>query len=112
MDTNKIISNLTGALGSVPAIVLSIGLIIIWLVSGPIFHFNDVWQLTINTVTTIITFCMVFVIQNSQNRDGRAMQTKLDAILVLLNETDKELLDIEDLTEKEIKLKDREIIDQ
>jgi low affinity Fe/Cu permease len=74
----RVISQVTGWLGSLPAIVLSVLLIVVWGLTGPVFHFSDTWQLIINTSTTIITFNMVFVIQNTQNRDGRAMQAKLD----------------------------------
>ena len=75
----RIIGEVTGWLGSFPAIVGSVVLILIWALTGPIAGFSDTWQLVINTGTTIITFNMVFVIQNTQNRDGRAMQAKLDA---------------------------------
>jgi low affinity Fe/Cu permease len=78
----RAIGNITGALGSFPAIMLSIGLVVAWLVGGFFVRqqfSNNTYQLLINTGTTIITFWMVFIIQNTQNRDGRAMQTKLDA---------------------------------
>ena len=75
----RAIGFVTGWLGSFPAILGSVVLILVWMLSGPIFHFSDTWQLIINTSTTIITFNMVFVIQNTQNRDGRAIQAKLDA---------------------------------
>jgi low affinity Fe/Cu permease len=78
----RAIGNITGALGSFPAILLSIGLVVAWFIGGFFVseHFaNNTYQLLINTGTTIITFWMVFVIQNTQNRDGRAMQAKLDA---------------------------------
>lgn len=73
------IGQITGWLGSFPAILGSVLLIVVWGLTGPIFEFSDTWQLIINTGTTIVTFNMVFVIQNTQNRDGRAMQAKLDA---------------------------------
>ena len=75
----RIIGDVTGWLGSFPAIVGSVLLIVVWALTGPLAGFSDTWQLIINTGTTIITFNMVFVIQNTQNRDGRAMQAKLDA---------------------------------
>lgn len=88
--------------------VSSVLLIVLWLVTGPLFKFSDTWQLVINTATTIITFIMVFVIQNSQNRDGRAIQTKLDALLRLGcpnmdNPEVRELLGIEENPERVIK---------
>ncbi|MFN8040819.1 MAG: low affinity iron permease family protein [Acidimicrobiales bacterium] len=77
-------------------------MIVVWATSGPVFHFSDTWQLVINTGTTIVTFVMVFVIQNTQNRDGRAVQTKLDAILEALDRADPELLDLEDSSDADI----------
>jgi low affinity Fe/Cu permease len=74
----RAIGLITGWLGSIPAIVGSVLIIVVWGLTGPIFDYSDTWQLIINTGTTIITFNMVFVIQNTQNRDGRAMQAKLD----------------------------------
>jgi low affinity Fe/Cu permease len=75
----RTVAQLTAWLGSFPAILGSVALVVVWALVGPIFDFSDTWQLVINTGTTIITFNMVFVIQNTQNRDGRAMQAKLDA---------------------------------
>ena len=78
----RAVGTATGWLGSFPAILLSVAMIVIWLVGVPFVSrgfSNDTYQLLINTATTIITFLMVFIIQNTQNRDGRAMQTKLDA---------------------------------
>lgn len=75
----RAVGQVTGWLGSFPAILGSVVMILTWLVTGPIVGFSDTWQLVINTATTIITFNMVFIIQNTQNRDGRAIQAKLDA---------------------------------
>src|SRR5919197_459939 len=69
------------AAGSSWAFILALGVIVVWAVTGPIFGFSDTWQLVINTGTTIVTFLMVFLIQNSQNRDARAIQLKLDELL-------------------------------
>ena len=69
------------AVGQPLAFLLAVGTIIVWAVTGPLFHYSDTWQLVINTGTTIVTFLMVFLIQNSQNRDGAAMRAKLDEIL-------------------------------
>ena len=75
--------------------------IVVWAISGPIFHFSDTWQLIINTGTTIVTFLMVFVIQNTQNRDGAAIQAKLDE-LIRVSAAQNSLIGIENLTEDEI----------
>ena len=89
-------------LGHPAAFSVALLLIIVWGISGPLFHFSDTWQLVINTSTTIITFLMVFLIQNTQNRDSEAMQVKLDEIIRALKSADNSLLDIEDVTEKEL----------
>ena len=77
-------------------------IILVWMITGPIFHFSDTWQLVINTGTTIITFLMVFLIQNSQNRDGAAMQAKLDEMLRAIREARSEFIGIEHLTDEQI----------
>ena len=76
--------------------------ILVWLITGPTFHFSDTWQLIINTGTTIVTFLMVFLIQNTQNRDGKAMQLKLDEIIRALKKARNELVDLEDLSDEEL----------
>src|SRR4051794_8621005 len=75
---------------------------IVWAVSGPIFHYSDTWQLVINTATTVVTFLMVFLIQNSQNRDGAAIQAKLDELLRAVDKARGAFIGIEHLTDKEI----------
>src|SRR4051794_13815847 len=81
---------------------LALAVIAIWAVTGPIFHFSDTWQLFINTGTTIVTFLMVFLIQNTQNRDGAAMQLKLDELIRALKGARNELVDLEDMTDGEL----------
>ena len=75
---------------------------IIWAVTGPVFHYSDTWQLVINTATTVLTFLAVFLIQNSQNRDGIAIQAKLDEILMAVSKARTELVGIENLTDEEV----------
>ena len=75
---------------------------VIWAVTGPLFHYSDTWQLVINTATTVLTFLAVFLIQNSQNRDGVAIQAKLDEILIAVGKARNELVGIENLTDAEV----------
>ena len=82
--------------------VIAVLIILIWAVTGPMFAYSDTWQLIINTGTTIVTFLMVFLIQNSQNRDGAAMQAKLDEILRALDKARIEFVGIEHLTDTQI----------
>jgi low affinity Fe/Cu permease len=84
------------------AFALAVGAILLWVVTGPIFHFSDTWQLVINTATTIVTFLMVFLIQNTQNRDSEAVQLKLDELLRSTNGAHNALLEIEELSEDEL----------
>jgi low affinity Fe/Cu permease len=87
--------------GSPPAFLVCVLLVLAWAVTGPIFKFSETWQLVINTGTTIVTFLMVFLIQNTQNRDGEAVQTKLDE-LILTSDAENRFMGIEKLTEKEL----------
>jgi low affinity Fe/Cu permease len=76
--------------------------IVVWAATGPVFHFSDTWQLVINTGTTIVTFLMVFLIQNTQNRDMSALHLKLDELIRVSQSARNKLLDLEDMTEEEL----------
>jgi len=82
--------------------VLAVAVILVWSITGPLFHFSDTWQLIINTGTTIVTFLMVFLIQNTQNRDSAATQLKLDEIIRSLEHANNALLNMEELDEKDL----------
>lgn len=94
--------NISVAAGTPWAFMFAAGAIIGWAVTGPLFHFSDTWQLVINTATTIITFLMVFIIQNTQNRDTRAIQLKLDELLRALHGARTRLVALETLTDQEL----------
>lgn len=99
---HKLSVKISNKLGSAWAFYIAVIVIIVWAISGPLFSFSDTWQLVINTGTTIVTFLMVFVIQNTQNRDGRAMQLKLDELINVSRGARTEFVDVEDLTDAEL----------
>jgi len=88
--------------GSSWAFVVAFGVVVVWGVTGPIFHYSDTWQLVINTGTTIVTFLMVFLIQRAQNKESLAVQLKLDEIIASHDGASNRLIDIEDLSESEV----------
>jgi low affinity Fe/Cu permease len=90
-------------LGSAWAFTGAVLVIVVWLVTGPTFHFSDTWQLIINTATTVITFLMVFLIQNTQNRDAKAMHLKLDELIRAVKGARNQLVDLENLSDEELK---------
>jgi low affinity Fe/Cu permease len=95
-------SKVTAAAGSPAAFILAFLIILVWGITGPLFNFSDTWQLVINTGTTIITFLMVFVIQQSQNKDTKALHLKLNELIACNQHASNRLIDIEDLTADEI----------
>ena len=98
----QIASKSANMMGQPAAFLVATLSCLLWAVSGPIFHYSDTWQLVINTATTVLTFLAVFLIQNSQNRDGAAIQAKLDEILRALTDARSEFVGIEHLTDAEI----------
>jgi len=90
--------------GSTAAFLCAFSVILIWVVTGPVFHFSDTWQLVINTGTTIVTFLMVFLIQRSQNKDTLAVQLKLNELVAAIEGASNRLISVEDLSEEELKV--------
>lgn len=99
---HRISQNVSTKLGSPMAFALAVLLIVGWIISGPFFNYSDTWQLVINTTTTIVTFLMVFAIQNTQNRDSKAMQLKLNELIKSSRSARTEFVDIEDLSDAEL----------
>jgi len=93
----------SSVLGSAWAFCGAVLIIVVWLVTGPTFHFSDTWQLIINTATTVVTFLMVFLIQNTQNRDAKAMHLKLDELIRAVTGARNQLVDLENLSDDDLK---------
>jgi len=92
----------TDATGTTPALMAAVLLIVLWLLSGPFFHFSDTWQLVINTTTTVVTFLMVFLIQRSQNKEAKAVSAKLNELIAAIEGASNRLIDVEALSESEL----------
>lgn len=90
------------AVGSSWAFILAVVIIFVWAITGPMFHYSDTWQLVINTGTTIITFLMVFLIQNTQNRDAKAIHLKLDELIRAVEGARTHLVELEELSDEEL----------
>jgi len=102
-------SRVAAMMGHAWVFAAALGILVLWGFSGPLLGFSDTWQLIINTSTTIITFLMVFIIQNTQNRDNLALNIKLDAIMKKLNITENELIEAEDESDKRLERKKEQI---
>jgi low affinity Fe/Cu permease len=98
----RISTLISGVAGQPLAFVVAVGVIIVWGITGPLFAFSDTWQLVVNTGTTIVTFLMVFLIQNSQNRDAAAMQAKLDELLRAIENAREQFIGIEHLPDSQV----------
>jgi low affinity Fe/Cu permease len=90
------------ASGSRWAFLIAMSVVVVWALSGPFFRFSELWQLVINTGTTIVTFLMVFLIQNAQNRESKAVHLKLDELIFAVKQADNQMIDIENLTEEQL----------
>ena len=101
---NLCATKISSAAGQPMTFITAVAVIIVWAVTGPMFGYSDTWQLIINTGTTIITFLMVFLIQNSQNRDAAAMQAKLDEFLRAVDKAREKFIGIEHLTDQQIEM--------
>ncbi|TDQ11934.1 low affinity iron permease family protein [Pedobacter metabolipauper] len=98
----RVSTKITNWTGSPVAFGVAVLIVVIWIITGPVFNYSDTWQLVINTGTTIITFLMVFLIQKSQNKDSKAIQLKLNELIAASRHASNRMVDIEDLTESEL----------
>jgi len=101
---------LAGAVGSPWAFIGSLLIVGIWSVTGPVFNYSNTWQLIINTATTIVTFLMVFLIQNTQNRDAKALHLKLDELIRSIKGARNALIDLEEMSEEELEQQQRQFV--
>jgi low affinity Fe/Cu permease len=99
---HKIAHKASELMGSAWAFILSVIIIIIWLLMGPLYDFSDTWQLYVNTATTVLTFLMVFLIQNTQNRDAKAIHLKLDELIRAVGKARNQLVDLENMSDEEM----------
>jgi low affinity Fe/Cu permease len=99
---NQLANSCSRLLGTAGAFSIAAAMVLIWAMTGPLFHFSDTWELVINTVTTIVTFLMVFLIQNTQNRDSAAIQLKLDEVIRSTRGAQNAMLDLEKLSQKDL----------
>jgi len=98
--------------GTSPAFVIAVAVVLVWAALGPVFHYSDTWQLVINTGTTIVTFLMVFLIQNTQNRDAKALQVKLSELILALDAANNKIAAIENASPEELDAAQEEIQDR
>ena len=108
---SKFSNAVSHAMGKPIAFILALAVVCSWAISGPMFGYSEVWQLVINTGTTIVTFLMIFVLQNSQNRDGKALQAKLDELILTSKSAQNKFIGIEKLDEEELR-ELRKLIDE
>ncbi len=107
---NRVADALTVALGSLPALAGSVLLVVVWAITGPLFNFSDTWQLFINTTTTVVTFWMVFVIQNSANRSAKATQLKLDELIRAVQDARNEFIALDQAPESVLVEREQELL--
>ena len=100
----NVATKVTKATGGTGAFIIAVSTILIWIVTGPLFHYSDTWQLVINTGTTIVTFLMVFLIQRSQNKDSIALHLKLNELIVANETASNHLVSVEDISEEDLKV--------
>lgn len=98
----KVAQKVSAVVGTAYTFIFALLIIVIWGITGPMFNFSDTWQLIINTGTTIVTFLMVFLIQNTQNRDAKAVHLKLDEIINSIQDANDQYIDLEDLSDQEL----------
>ena len=108
---DRLADTLTARLGSVGALAGSVVLVVAWALTGPVFHFSDTWQLFINTTTTVITFWMVFVIQNSANRSSKATQLKLDELIRAVQDARNEFIELDREPEGVLAEREKELME-